>query len=81
MITPAQAEDLARIYMMDYINQGDCANEQDIANMTLKLMSVCSVALCAALGRKVAVELVSFMAQNIENNPVYNDCSMNLIPK
>lgn len=55
MITPQQAEQLAKRTVTDYVNQCGCRDTQDAANALMKLASMCGLAMCATVGQQEAV--------------------------
>ena len=55
MITPQQADQLANKTIEDYVNACGCRNEQDVANVLMKLASMCGLGMCAVVGQAEAV--------------------------
>lgn len=55
MITPSDAEILATKTIEAYINECQCGSEKDIANVLMKLASMCGLAMCAVVGQEDAV--------------------------
>lgn len=55
MITSQQAEGLAKKAMEDYVNSCGCEDAQDVANVLMKLASMCGLGMCATVGRQEAV--------------------------
>lgn len=56
MITPQEAEILAQKAMQDYVNACKCDTNQDVANVLMKLISMCALGMCATVGQKEAVQ-------------------------
>ena len=56
MLTPKKAEQLASKILEDYVNACECKDEQDVANVLMKLVSLCGLAMCAVVGQKEAIE-------------------------
>lgn len=54
MITPQEAEALANKTVEDFVNQCACRNEQDVANVLMKLASMCGLGMCAVVGQEEA---------------------------
>jgi hypothetical protein len=50
MITQKEAEKLAKQHMTDYVNACNCQTQEDVANVLMKLASVCGVGMCAVVG-------------------------------
>lgn len=55
MISAQQAEQLAQEAMQAYVNKCGCDNEQDVANVLMKLASMCGLGMCAVVGQPEAV--------------------------
>lgn len=55
MITASEAEILAKQHMTDYVNACNCQTTEDVANVLMKLVSVCGVGMCAVVGHADAV--------------------------
>lgn len=55
MITPKECEDLAQQVMQDYVKACDCQSTQDVANVLMKLISMCGLGMCATVGQPEAV--------------------------
>lgn len=55
MITPKEAEKLAQKTMQDYVEQCKCNNNEDVANVLMKLVSMCGLGMCAVSGQEDAV--------------------------
>lgn len=55
MITPKDAEKLAQKTMQDYVEQCKCNSNEDVANVLMKLVSMCGLGMCAVSGREDAV--------------------------
>lgn len=55
MITAQQAEVLATKTMEDYVKACGCDSTQDVANVLMKLASMCGLGMCATVGRNEAV--------------------------
>lgn len=56
MITPKEAEVMAHQTVEDYVNKCGCMNTEDVANVLMKLASLCGLAMCAVVGRDEAVD-------------------------
>lgn len=56
MITPKEAEALAQTAMQNYVNACGCNSPQDVANVLMKLVSMCGLGMCAVVGQPEAVE-------------------------
>jgi hypothetical protein len=65
MIDPKSAEALAQQTMQDYVNKCGCETHQDIANVLMKLVSMCGLGMCATVGREEAVSRLEGTAQHI----------------
>ena len=55
MITPQQAENLAHKTVEDYVNACGCKSHEDVANVLMKLVSMCGLGMCATVGQAEAV--------------------------
>ncbi len=55
MITPKEAEELARVTMEQYIARCKCESIEDVANALMKLVSMCGLGMCATVGQEDAV--------------------------
>lgn len=55
MITPQQAEELANKTVETYVNACGCRDVQDVANVLMKLVSMCGLGMCATVGQPEAV--------------------------
>lgn len=55
MITPQQADELANKTIEDYVNACGCRDKQDVANVLMKLASMCGLGMCAVVGQPEAV--------------------------
>ena len=56
MITPQEVEKLANKTVEDYVNACRCNNEQDVANVLMKLASMCGLGMYAVVGQEEAIE-------------------------
>lgn len=56
MITPKEAGVLAHQTLEDFVNKCGCKDTQDVANVMMKLVSMCGLGMCAAVGRDEAVD-------------------------
>jgi hypothetical protein len=65
MIDSKSAEALAQQFMQDYVNKCDCKTQQDVANVLMKLTSMCGLGMCAVVGRAEAVSRLEGTAQYI----------------
>jgi hypothetical protein len=66
MITPQEAEVLANQAVQEFVNKCDCKNTQDVANVLMKLASMCGLAMCAVVGRDEAVDRMQGTTNYIE---------------
>jgi hypothetical protein len=55
MLTAEQAELLAQQRMQDYVNACGCETHEDVANVLMKLVSMCGLGMCAVVGQEEAV--------------------------
>ena len=55
MITANEAEALAQKAMQDYVNACGCGSHEDVANVLMKLVSMCGLGMCAVVGQDDAV--------------------------
>ena len=55
MISAKEAEILARKHMQDYLNSCNCKTSEDVANVLMKLVSVCGCGMCVVVGNVDAV--------------------------
>lgn len=55
MITPADAEKLATKIIQDYVSACGCANDTDVGNVLMKLLSTTGQALIAVEGQEIAL--------------------------
>lgn len=73
MITPDEAEALATTAMQEYIIACECNSREDIANVLMKLVSVCAVGMAAAVGRDEAADRLigtaNFIATTMQAKP------------
>ena len=65
MVTPAQAEELAQHYMEQYVKACNCQTNQDVANVLMKLTSMCGLGMMAIVGQDEAVARIEGDAQFI----------------
>ena len=65
MITAQQAEHLANKTIEDYVNACGCRNEQDVANVLMKLASMCGLGMCAVVGQPEAASRMQGTADYI----------------
>jgi hypothetical protein len=68
MITPEEAEKLARSTVESYINSCCCGNNQDVANALMKLASMCGLAMCAVVGQDEAVARIESVGKHISKS-------------
>lgn len=66
MITPQQAEALANKTVQDYVNACGCGDTQDVANVLMKLASMCGLAMAAVVGRDESVDRLIGTAMHIQ---------------
>lgn len=71
MIKPAEAEALAKKLMEDYVKACDCATQEDVGNVLMKLVSVAGLGMCAVVGQAEAVQRLAGTAAHIAK-PQYN---------
>lgn len=55
MLTPKLAEALAQQTMQRYVNQCKGDTPEDVANVLMKLVSMCGLGMCAVVGQPEAV--------------------------
>lgn len=55
MISPYNAEALAKEVMQNYVNACVCQNPQDVADALMTLVSMCGLGMCATVGQPEAV--------------------------
>lgn len=55
MITQNDAEALANKVVQDYVNTCNCETEEDMANVLMKLFSMCGLAMVAVSGHSEGV--------------------------
>lgn len=55
MLNPKQAEQLAQQAIQDYVKQCGCDTHEDVANVLMKLASMCGLGMCAVVGQPDAV--------------------------
>lgn len=65
MITAQQADQLANKTIEDYVNACGCRNEQDVANVLMKLASMCGLGMCAVVGHGEATNRMRGTAEYI----------------
>lgn len=65
MITPTQAEALAQETMQNYVNACRCDGAQDVANVLMKLVSMCGLGMCAVVGQDEATSRLQGTADYI----------------
>ncbi|GAB6139903.1 hypothetical protein JCM14076_06320 [Methylosoma difficile] len=56
MITSQEAEKLAKEQMINYVNACKCQAQDDVANVLMKLASVCGVGINTVVGNADAVD-------------------------
>lgn len=66
MLTAVQAELLAQQHMQEYVNACGCGTPQDVANVLMKLVSMCGLGMCAVVGREEAVARLRGTADYVE---------------
>ncbi len=66
MLNPNEAEIIAQDYMQKYVNECKCDTKEDVANVLMKLMSMCALGMCATVGKNDAVERIRGTAAYIE---------------
>ncbi len=54
-LTPQQVEALAQQAMQDYVKACGCETTEDVANVLMKLVSMCGLGMCATVGQPEAV--------------------------
>jgi len=70
MITPTDAEALAKETMQNYVNACGCGSAQDVANVLMKLVSMCGLGICATVGQSEAVARLKGTADYIAKTQV-----------
>lgn len=55
MITSSEAEELAQATMQEYVTKCGCNSTTDVANVLMKLVSMCGLGMCATVGQQEAV--------------------------
>lgn len=59
--------------MTDYVNACSCQTNEDVANVLMKLVSVCGVGMCAVVGHADAVarmqSTTNFIAEKVSTAP------------
>jgi hypothetical protein len=65
MITATEAEALAQKTMQEYINACGCDTEQDVANVLMKLASMCGLGMIAVVGVSEAAARMQGTADHI----------------
>lgn len=70
MITSKDAETLARQHMQEYVNACNCQPPEDVANVLMKLVSVCGIGMCAVVGNTDAVARLNGTANFVQNSMV-----------
>lgn len=68
MITPAEAEALANTTIEQYVNACGCNSTTDVANVLMKLASMCGLGMAAVVGRDESVSRLIGTAQYIERS-------------
>jgi hypothetical protein len=66
MITPDEAEALARKHMQDYVAACGRNTVEDVGNALLKLASVTGVGIVATQGQEVAVAMIQGVAKHLQ---------------
>jgi|LakMenE18May11ns_1017448.scaffolds.fasta_scaffold8374605_2 hypothetical protein len=73
LITSREAEILAKQAMTDYVNSCHCQNQVDVANVLMKLVSVCGVGMVATVGHSDAVARMQgatdYISENVSPTP------------
>lgn len=65
MLTPAEVEPLAQKAMQDFVNACNCQTREDVANVLMKLASMCGLGMCAVVGQADAVAKLQGTADHI----------------
>lgn len=68
MIVQAEAEILCKKLMEDYVNTCQCDSDIDVANVLMKLISICGIGICAVTGREDAVLRLNGTAEFINKS-------------
>ncbi|WAR45507.1 hypothetical protein [Methylomonas rapida] len=68
MITSREAEILARQAMTDYVNACHCQTQDDVANVLMKLASLCGLGMVAVVGHADAVARMQGTTDYISEN-------------
>lgn len=66
MISPDQAEVMAGAIITQYVNDCGCATQEDVANVLMKLASMCGLGMSAVVGREDAVQRLLGTAQWVQ---------------
>lgn len=56
VLTAKEVEPLAQQMMQDYVKACGCDSTQDVANVLMKLVSMCGLGMCATVGQSEAVD-------------------------
>lgn len=67
MITSAEAEVLAHTTVENYVAQCGCMTTQDLANVLMKLASMCGIGMAAVVGQEEAVSRMQGTTDHIAN--------------
>ena len=65
MIKPKEADKLANTTVQDYVNACNCDTPQDVANVLMKLASMCGLGMCGVVGQEEAISRMQGTADYI----------------
>jgi hypothetical protein len=65
VITPIEAEELARKTLQEYVNSCRCDTVQDAGNVLMELISMAGLMMCATIGQQEAVARLEGTAAQI----------------
>lgn len=65
VVKPDEAERLAQAFMESYVAMCDCATQEDVGNVLMKLVSVAGLGMCAVVGQAEAVARLEGTAAHI----------------
>lgn len=67
MITPQEADELAKKTIETYVNACNCMTSKDVGNVLMKLVSSAGLSMKAVEGREVAVDRLLSTAWYVKN--------------
>jgi len=65
MISPQEADLLAKKLVADYVTACSCATTEDAGNVLMKLVSVAGIFMCATVGQEEAVARLEGTAAHV----------------